>query len=831
MLPQGRWRFWVIALFVLGGIACGQANPSGDEPDPPPRPDLTELTPEQATSAMAKYRKAIDEWERIVAPRQEVAIQAAIVAAEERQSKSQGDDSNKPDRLEASKVEVAPDYDWEHAAKVQGLDEDARKQLKRDGLVIAGPAFRQSFSIYGDETIAPFVTSDSLLNGFHVLLEASLKRFELRRAARLREALELLWKGIDRRLTDAKVPRRQVESHIRHLARVIGPAMRLLGSSAPLGDPTLEADVTAMVRKISAAQTVELPEWMAPAEPSLLAIDFRRCRPLGFYADSPMLADYYRVVRWLQSVPLRASREVEVGAVALIAEMDLRGPRNLKRFVEQGEEVWGREGGASIGNYSLNWPGFLETIAKEGNATKAVAEARKQIIDQSKWRRTLVNDRMHAPGPAGSEDAALLMLAPSVLPDVYFLEAIATKRQTGRTWPQGLEVAAWLGSDFALNILRQRQGETLAEAIKARRDEHADGWGSTVPGLYYETLAALFAPPDAAAPAFMVSEAWQRKSVQTALAGWAQLRHAWELQTKLNVSAACAFRRPAGFVEPNPLFFHQMGQLQRGIVAKFQAGGVFTEDRADEIQFLRELLQLATSHGFGKIKITAHEADADDIDRIYDLVWIARQTDQSIDSDQLLHSKEPAPLESWHGVMEAVKARIGRLQRGEPVAPLDSLTSRRDPDQNLFGRWQELQFLTSQLQAMVQKQLRGVDWNEAEANLLKNYRETLGEVMGYFAIASSMPKDDAPRWTTVFHDPVADRNLAVAIGRPRALYVLYPWSGQQILCRGAVMTYYEYPSEKRLTDLEWKDLLDSPTAPVQPEWLKPIAAPANPTVR
>ena len=54
--------------------------------------------------------------------------------------------------------------------------------------------------------------------------------------------------------------------------------------------------------------------------------------------------------------------------------------------------------------------------------------------------------------------------------------------------------------------------------------------------------------------------------------------------------------------------------------------------------------------------------------------------------------------------------------------------------------------------------------------------------------------------------------------------------GGEILCRGAVLPYYEFPSPARLTDAEWKALLDSSKAPGSPDWLKPIAVPgkANP---
>ncbi|MBN1509984.1 MAG: DUF3160 domain-containing protein [Sedimentisphaerales bacterium] len=50
----------------------------------------------------------------------------------------------------------------------------------------------------------------------------------------------------------------------------------------------------------------------------------------------------------------------------------------------------------------------------------------------------------------------------------------------------------------------------------------------------------------------MTRDAWQTKSCGTVLAGWAQLRHTWILQAKLNVSSMGAHRYPSptAFVEP-----------------------------------------------------------------------------------------------------------------------------------------------------------------------------------------------------------------------------------------------------------------------------------------
>ena len=106
-----------------------------------------------------------------------------------------------------------------------------------------------------------------------------------------------------------------------------------------------------------------------------------------------------------------------------------------------------------------------------------------------------------------------------------------------------------------------------------------------------------------------------------------------------------------------------------------------------------------------------------------------------------------------------------------------------------------------------------------EAAFIKEYGSNLANIMGYFGNAFNA-RDDAPRCVEVVRDPTRDDGLVVATGRPQAFYVLYPWSGMEILCEGAVIPYYEYRSPNRLTDAEWRQQLDSPTAPGHPEWIQ-----------
>jgi hypothetical protein len=71
-------------------------------------------------------------------------------------------------------------------------------------------------------------------------------------------------------------------------------------------------------------------------------------------------------------------------------------------------------------------------------------------------------------------------------------------------------------------------------------------------------------------------------------------------------------------------------------------------------------------------------------------------------------------------------------------------------------------------------------------------------------------------------NPNQRKLLEVGIGRAQVIYLLYAWRGGEILCRGAVMPYYEFTHDRRMNDGEWKALLDSPARPDLPDWVKPI---------
>jgi hypothetical protein len=227
----------------------------------------------------------------------------------------------------------------------------------------------------------------------------------------------------------------------------------------------------------------------------------------------------------------------------------------------------------------------------------------------------------------------------------------------------------------------------------------------------------------------MRGEGWQRKSCQTLLASWAQMRHSLVLQAKTQQFFAGPDEVPPGFVEPDPEFFRLLGGLTVRCLVFFSENGAFDDNT--EAAILDEL---------------------------------SRARDQA---DMMSKFGETGGFEEIYSLNRA----RGRIPESFAFPDEPDYPEREDDtsDEN----WEKLQ----------------------------NAHEV-------------------PRAVDVFSGP--EGHLQVAIGRPRILYVLYPWNGQELLCVGSVLPYYDFLHEPdRLTDSAWTKKLDS-SPPPQPKWIAPI---------
>jgi hypothetical protein len=370
-----------------------------------------------------------------------------------------------------------------------------------------------------------------------------------------------------------------------------------------------------------------------------------------------------------------------------------------------------------------------------------------------------------------------------------------------------------LGSEFARGKLADvESGKGLALIDRDKKMFSGSSWYYQ----YLHCLAALFDKPEPDAPALMASPAWQIKSCQTALAGWAQLRHTWALQAKQTAMYMGLSNQPPGFVEPEPEFFARMARLVEDTQQALDQAGALEGGPKALAADIREGLDMLQKGKAGLKNLTLEQQGK------FWLLVVATNALKVTPS-----ATKPEVADPWESVLKSATAlaeMADALEQGNLSIPAAQSKMFKAYQMDLAPLWQQLGKMCLRLEALAHKQLRGQPLSDREKGFVRGYGELIAGIMLYGGNSYLTPRDDAPRVVDVVSNPRCGKYLEVGVCRPRALYVLYPYQGGEILCRGAVMPYYEFASASRLTDAEWTALLDSPKRPAMPEWVRPVVS-------
>ena len=192
---------------------------------------------------------------------------------------------------------------WETTAREHGLTEPDIKLLREQKFLVTGDALRQVFVPYTGGRAPVFITSDSALNAYHVLLEESVYRMELANSRKVPGVLEQFTKNLDATAAKLKGDDALPKGAKKRAAIFLGVARNLLDEKALPEEAGVKAEVQEEVKRIVAASGTSKPAWLGPPDDGFLAIDYSRFKPRGFYSHTPALQRYFRAVAWLQAIP------------------------------------------------------------------------------------------------------------------------------------------------------------------------------------------------------------------------------------------------------------------------------------------------------------------------------------------------------------------------------------------------------------------------------------------------------------------------------------------------------------------------------------------------
>ncbi len=322
----------------------------------------------------------------------------------------------------------------------------------------------------------------------------------------------------------------------------------------------IQATVAELVRDIVAAQRV--------IEGAPFGEDFTQYRPRGHYIAGEVLQRYFRAYKWLARRVLDAQKAEDLRKAVFWAWLLQETPNGLERYrklVNAVSALAGEPVGMSIVDV-LTALSVIRASPKQALQDFSVLQKLRDELMKPEYRVARIVTHpvppQLLPPPATMPQKQIRFLPEAQLPDAELLQWTGDP-QVPQRMPSGLDVAAALGSQRAVELLQQSaHGSLVLERIKPFQQT----WGKWQPedwqrSIYLTWLWAIKAllETDEHYPSFMRTVAWQDWKLNSALASWAHLRHAYGLYAA-PVYTVMGLREdiPKAYLEPNPRCYERL---------------------------------------------------------------------------------------------------------------------------------------------------------------------------------------------------------------------------------------------------------------------------------
>jgi hypothetical protein len=467
---------------------------------------------------------------------------------------------------------------YDKVQNVLDLSPEQIEFLSENGLVgVADPP--RTFEMFApayewiseDKKLPVFVTSDSMMDAYHLIFDELLVQLE--ESMLIEDAIVLASRMMD--AFDAL--RTDLPTEHQHLAEenvaFFGAALRLFDPDATVPD-YVEETVNEIVGLAENASGFIIPPGFERME------DFSQYKPRGHYTRSSELGRYFRGMMWLGRITFHAVSDSETQRAIMIAlelaadkEASYRHHRIssvVDYMVGAADDLthleYAQAAGKVFGNMGSDYSPIFDAGKLEEFKEHLVTLRRPKILSE-----LVVVDEI---GPGGWEELVqgMRVFGQRFVPDSYIFQNCVFNAVPGRFMPTVLDVMAALGSEEAWEREDfEGNHEKFEENLGSLRDEFAglqEGeWKSTLYMSWLDALTALHEDTSTEDyPMFMRTEAWKAKQLNTQAASWTQLTHDTILYRKQSYSTVTSVQpiaTPSNFtyVEPVPQLWERLDEM------------------------------------------------------------------------------------------------------------------------------------------------------------------------------------------------------------------------------------------------------------------------------
>ena len=514
----------------------------------------------------------------------------------------------------------------DNIADIDIVPQYARGKLLENGFVITEGYSKQMWNVYSrveKKKESPFITTDVVLHTAHIFFDYSLRIIEN----------NALYSACDSLLgIMADNSHRQYESandeNIKNLAKLnwayFVVAKRLIDPQYKIPDEIkdlVNAELNLIDKHSGLSPRPLLTYTDKKADYSIE--DYSQYVPRGHYTRSDKFERYFKVMMWLGRIDFKLcpgdeSRAKSDGEMMTIQaammtqalEMDTIASKLWSKIYQPTIFFVGKSDDPTPDEY---WNILTDIFGKSDDVDKFAAlkkvdkfiEKAREMHKPKIASNTAVMDDTPIRSDLGAMTRAFRFMGQRFIPDSYIFQRMVWSggknlKYTGkdkpftmeiipavgpaRAFPRGLDIFAVLGSDEALNILKN-DGDTdykkFDKILNKLRDEFGNlpdsNWVQNLYWRWFGTLKLLVKLPNAEnLPTFMKSAAWKLKNLYTALASWAELRHDTILYAKQSYTPMAKSahpsgpttekkRNPKGYVEPYPNVYRKIANMSKSL--------------------------------------------------------------------------------------------------------------------------------------------------------------------------------------------------------------------------------------------------------------------------
>ena len=514
----------------------------------------------------------------------------------------------------------------ENLAQFGEFTEEQKKFLAKNCFVVNPAKEEQLFYIYEDnkyKDIPSFITTDSVLQVYHIFYDYTLRTLENEKL------LGLLEKLTDKMLENSVSIYNDIKKKEMKKIQLKNITYFSVAKLCLKGD--IPNKVPAEAKNIALEEYEKIEEHSGFAKSSLFPyeLDYSQYVPRGHYTRSEDFERYFKSMMWYGQAPFplyfdeeEEKKNTEQTLQALLIAYSIFTDEDSFNMWEQIYEPTNFFVGSSddldiyqYGKILFKVYGDNPNLSKlndEKKLDKFYNEAKNLPEPKIKAKYTSVTT------PVGKQFR--------FMGQRYVLDGEIIQELTEpiiRPIPSGLDVMGVLGSDRAetiqMNNEENQYWEEYPKMFEKMKDKFGSlddsEWKSNMYQGWLWTLKGLLEVYKDGYPSFMTNEAWTDKNLNSALASWSELKHDTILYGKQS-AAECGdgYGQIKGYVEPNIEVYEKLLWLTKYSVENLRQRNLLVAEIEGKMEVFEELLSFLIDCSIKELK--NEELTQEEYDRI-----------------------------------------------------------------------------------------------------------------------------------------------------------------------------------------------------------------------